>query len=295
MVLRSKDNYIKRWDFLFTALLFCGMSSYVSADEFLSGGFEDSMFEKFQLESKADLWLANSYLNTSHLHTTSLRLLSPSGVEVTSNNTVTSSGRISTSHNHLELTPMWGYAFDGEFDDEETGETVKIAEESTFGFRLAYDYEYNSQIEFLYSHQETEMSTGDLFPSETLYDLDVHYFHIGGSLFWNRGSELEPHFTGTMGLTHFDPEDSGPHSLTRFSMAFGGGVRYFPVKRVGLYTGVRGLVTFVNSDIKVYSGSRGSYAIIKADDVWQFQVYAGLILVFELCALKDSRFQGILR
>ena len=157
---------------------------------------------------------------------------------------------------------------------------IKIEDESTLGFRLAYDYEYNSQIEFLYSHQETKVSTGDLFPREASYDLDVYYYHIGGSLFWDRGSELEPHFTGTMGLTYFNPEDSGVDSLIRFSMGFGGGVRYFPVKRVGLYTGVRGLVTFVNSDIKVYSGSRGSYVIIKADDVWQFQVYAGLIFVF---------------
>jgi len=280
MVLASKENHMKSWHLLFMAVLSCGMSSYVSADELLWGEFEDSTFEKIQLESKADLWFAKSYLNTPHLHLTSLRLSSPGGVEDTPNNTVASSGRISTPHNHLELTPMWGYAFYGEFDDEETGETIKIADESMFGFRLAYDYEYNSQIEFLYSHQETELSTGDLFAIETLYDLDVYYYHIGGSLFWNRGSELEPHFTGTMGLTYFNPEDSGVDSLARFSMGFGGGVRYFPVKRVGLYTGARGLVTFVNSDIEVYSRSRGSYVIIEADDLWQFQVCAGLIFVF---------------
>ena len=271
---------MKSWHSMLATLLFCGMSSYVSADEFLLAGFEDSMFEEVAVESKANLRFTNSYLNTSHLHLASARPLSSGGVEDTANNTVGSSGRISTSSNHLELTPMWGYAFEGEFDDEETGETLEIADEAAFGFRLAYDYEYNSQIEFLYSHQETELSTGHLFPTETLYDLDVDYYHIGGSLFWGRGGELEPHFTGTMGLTHFNPEDSRVDSLIRFSMGFGGGVRYFPVKQVGLYTGVRGLVTFVNSDVKVYSGSRGSYAIVKADDVWQFQVYAGLIFVF---------------
>ena len=271
---------MKSQHFLFAVLLFCGTSWRVSAGEFLSGGLEDSESAKIQMEGEVGFWSAKSYLNTPHLHLASARPLSPGGAEDTPDNTVGSSGRISTSGNHLELTPMWGYAFDGEFEDEETGEKIKIEDESTLGFRLAYDYEVNSQIEFLYSHQETELSTGHLFPTETLYDLDVDYYHIGGSLFWGRGNEWEPHFTGTMGLAHFNPEDSGVDSLIRFSMGFGGGVRYFPVKQVGLYTGVRGLVTFVNSDVKVYSGSRGSYAIIRADDEWQFQVYAGLIFVF---------------
>ena len=275
---------MKGWFVLFTALLFCGMSSCVSADESLSNGFENSMFEnpfeKIKMEGKVDLWSANSYLNTSRLHLTSLQALSLGGVDDTANDTIASSGRISTTHNYLELTPMWGYTFGGEFEDEETDETIEISDESTVGFRLAYDYGYSSQIEFLYSHQETELTGGDLFPRDALIGLDVDYYHIGGSLFWGRGSKLEPYFTGTLGLTHFNPEDSGVDSLARFSMGFGGGVRYFPVKRVGLYTGARALVTFVNSDIEVYSGSRGSYVIVEADDVWQFQVCAGLIFVF---------------
>jgi hypothetical protein len=77
-----------------------------------------------------------------------------------------------------------------------------------------------------------------------------------------------------------DPEDSGVDSLTRFSMGIGGGVRYFPVKRVGLYTGIRGLVAFVNSDIHVRSQSQNTVVVIEGDTLWQFQVYAGLIFVF---------------
>jgi hypothetical protein len=63
-------------------------------------------------------------------------------------------------------------------------------------------------------------------------------------------------------------------------MGFGGGVRIFPLQRLGIYTGARGLVTFVNSQIEAYSGSKGSYVKIEADAVWQFQVYAGLIFAF---------------
>jgi hypothetical protein len=49
---------------------------------------------------------------------------------------------------------------------------------------------------------------------------------------------------------------------------------------VGLYLGARGLVTFVNSEIEAYSSSQGSYVRIESDAIWQFQVYAGLIIAF---------------
>ena len=277
---------MKSWFVVFTVLLFCGMSSYVSADEFLSGGFGNSMFEspfgKINMENKTDLCFANSYFNTSRLQLTSLQALSPGGVDDMATITTAYFSGISTTNHDLELTPMFGYTFGGEFDYEEGeyDETIEISEGSSIGFRLGYNVGYNSQIEFIYSHQETEITGGDLFPRDALFDLDVDYFHIGGSLLWNRGNGLEPYFTGTLGLTHFNPEDSGFDSLTRFSMGFGGGVRAFPLQRLGLYTGVRGLVTFVNSDTEVYSGSKGTYVIIEADTVWQFQVYAGLILAF---------------
>jgi len=275
---------MKSWFVLLTALLVCGIFSNISADEILIDSMEQSFFENpfenIEIAHKADMWSSNSYVYATNIHFTSLQALSADIVGDTAESTIGSSGRISTPHNYLELTPMWGYTFDGEFEDWKTGEILKIADGSSMGFRIAYDYGYNSQIEFLYSHQETELTGGDLFPRDALFSLDVDYYHIGGSLFWDRGSELEPYFTGTLGLTHFNPQDSGVNSLARFSMGLGGGVRYFPVRRFGLYTGARGMVTFVNSDFYVYSGESGTYVKIIADDVWQFQVYAGLIFVF---------------
>ena len=174
---------------------------------------------------------------------------------------------------------MGGYTFGGKFEDEENDETIEISEESSFGFRLAYDYDYNSQIEFLYSHQATELTGGDLFPKDALFDLDVDYFHIGGSLLWGQ-DKWQPYFTGTLGLTHFSPKGSAADSLTRFSMGFGGGVRFFPTERLGMYLGGRGLATFVNSDIEAYSSSEGSYVTIESDTIWQFQLLFGFIFVF---------------
>ncbi len=278
---------MKSWFVVFTVLLLCGTSLHVSADEFLSSGYGNSTFEspfeKINAENKADLWFANSSLPTSGLHISPLHVLSSGGLDHTASITTAYLSGISTTNQTLELTPIFGYTFGGRFDYEEddgSEETIEISDASSFGFRLGYNLADNSQIEFVYSRQETEITGGDLFPTDALFDLNVNYFHLGGTLLWNRGSGVEPYFTGTLGVTNFDPEESSFDSLNRFSMGFGGGVRVFPLERLGIYTGARGLVTFVNSEIEGYSGSKGTYIKIEADAVWQFQVYAGLIFAF---------------
>ncbi len=275
---------MKCWFVVPAVFLFCRIPSYASANEFLSNGIGDSILERpfdtVEMENRTGLRFAAAHSGASHFHLASLLAPSSGRVDDVANTATAYSGRISGARKYLELTPMSGYTFGGEFEDEVNDETIKISDESSVGFRLGYDYEPNSQLEFLYSRQETKLTGGDLFPRDALFDLDVIYYHIGGSLFWNRGSKLEPYFTGTLGLVHMDPKDSGVDSLTRFSMGIGGGVRYFPVKRVGLYTGIRGLVAFVNSDIHVRSQSQNTVVVIEGDTLWQFQVYAGLIFVF---------------
>ena len=271
---------------VFIVLLFCGTFSYVSADEFLSGGCENSTFENpfedIRKENSTRLWSADASSNMSRLHITSTQPLSFGGLDDVANITTSHLSGFSMTEPILELTPMIGYTFGGRFDYEEgeEEETIKISDASSYGFRLGYNLDDYSQIEFMYSRQETELTGGNLFPRDALFDLDVNYYHIGGTLLWNRGSGLEPYFTGTMGLTHFDPEGPGTDSEARFSMVFGGGVRIFPIQRIGIYTGARGLITFVNSEIKAYSNSEGTYVEIEADAIWQFQVYAGLIFAF---------------
>lgn len=271
---------------VFTLLLFCGTPSYVSAYEILSRGRGNSMFESplegIWMENNTNLWSADASSNTSRLYITTTQPLSLGGIDDVASITSIYTSGISSTNQYLELTPMFGYTFGGRFDYEEgeEEETIKISDASSYGFRLGYNLDDYSQIEFMYSRQETELTGGNLFPRDALFDLNVNYYHIGGTLLWNRGSGLEPYFTGTMGLTHFDPEGPGTDSEARFSMVFGGGVRIFPIQRIGIYTGARGLITFVNSEIRAYSSSEGTYVEIEADSIWQFQVYAGLIFAF---------------
>jgi hypothetical protein len=179
----------------------------------------------------------------------------------------------------LEITPLWAYTMGGRLEDEDTDETIKISDASSVGLRIAYGSQEFSQIEFLYSHQETELSDGDSLPQDALFDLDVDYYHIGGSIVLDQG-QWRPYFTGSVGLTRFDPEDSDIDSEVRPSLGFGGGVHYFPIKRVGLYLGARALVTFFNSEFEAESQSEGTTVHFESDAIWQFQVFSGVTFVF---------------
>jgi hypothetical protein len=93
----------------------------------------------------------------------------------------------------LEIVPYTGYQIGGRFTDELTDTDLELADASTWGFLVGYNYTKYSQIEFYYSHQETELSSGGLAASDKLFDLDVDYYHIGGV---GRGKFAEPLLAG---------------------------------------------------------------------------------------------------
>ena len=179
----------------------------------------------------------------------------------------------------LEIVPYTGYQIGGRFTDEFTDTTLELADASTWGFLVGYNYTRYSQIEFYYSHQETELSSGGLIGSDKLFDLDVDYYHIGGTYKFDHG-KWEPFAVGTVGLSRFDPKSSEASSLTRFSLGLGGGVRYFPIKRVGLYLAGRAFVTFVESQVWVSGGSGGTTIAIASNTLWQLQFMTGAVIVF---------------
>jgi opacity protein-like surface antigen len=170
----------------------------------------------------------------------------------------------------IEIVPFTGYQIGGKFEDEETDTTLELADASSWGFLVDYDYTKDTQIEFYYSHQESELSSGGLIGRDKLFDMDVDYYHIGGTYKW-RQDKWEPFVVGTVGVTRFDPESSEADSLTRFSLGLGGGVRYFPAKRVGIYLGGRAFVTLVESEFRYISESDGTTLTISANALWQFQ------------------------
>ena len=273
--------------------MFFVMCSFVSADSFSYVGMEESLslsdyYEYMDGALVSSLYEADYFDAGSRFHLASTPVYAQDlGGGGSGDESESLPGRINDARKHIELMPMAGYTFGGTFDDNVNDDDLDIDESSSYGFRVAYDsvYDshfagYNTQIEFIYSKQETEVTSDGLFPDDALFDMDISYYHIGGTIFMNKNSKVEPYFNGSLGLTTFDPDESSADSLTRFSMGFGGGVRYFPIERLGLCLGARGLVTFVDSEFSSYSESGGAHVEIESDTLWQFQIYGGLVFVF---------------
>ncbi len=181
---------------------------------------------------------------------------------------------------NIEITPFYGYRFGGEFEDADTGEEFDIDESSCWGGILDFRLNEMTQLEFYFSRQETELkSDNGLFDEATLFDLDVDYYHIGGTYTFLPG-RWQPFVVGTLGATRIDPDVSGTDSLTRFSLGLGGGVRFFPTEHLGLYLAGRCLLTFLEGDTVIRSEFGRATVQVDSDGLWQAELQAGLVFAF---------------
>jgi hypothetical protein len=180
----------------------------------------------------------------------------------------------------LEITPFYGYRFGGEFEDADTGVEYDIRDSPCWGGILDVRWSKVTQLEFYYSRQETELkSDDDLFGSTKLFDLDVDYYHVGGTVIIPYG-QWQPFVAATLGATHLAPDAPDTDSLTEFSLGLGGGVRFFPTEHLGLYLAGRGFLTFMEGDVAFRSKSGAATVVIHSDGFWQFELQAGLVFAF---------------
>jgi len=178
----------------------------------------------------------------------------------------------------LEVTPFGGYRMGGDFQLD-TGESLRLDDSGSYGVIIGMDYQENTQLEFLYSHQLSPLKQQNgSSPNETLFDLGVDYFQIGGTYLWDY-DRVVPFLSGGLGATYFNPDDSSYSSLTKFSMSLGGGVKLYATEHIGLRLEGRGYATFMNSGGAVFCS--GGCQVYVTSDVWlQFEVLAGLIVKF---------------
>lgn len=180
----------------------------------------------------------------------------------------------------VEIAPFYGYRFGGSLTDDETGEKFRFDDSASWGGTVAFRVGETKQVEFYYSRQDTRLrSDTGLFGGEALFDLNIDYYHIGGTYILNDGP-WQPFVVGTIGATHLDPRDPDASSLTRLSLGLGGGVRFFVTENLGLYAAGRGLFTSIGS--QVLFRSEAGQAIIKVDGsgLGQAELQVGLIFAF---------------
>lgn len=182
-----------------------------------------------------------------------------------------------------ELTPYAAFRMGGSFDEENGNVDFDIEDSAAQGIMLSGKVRSNTQWEVLYARQATEIDTRGLFVTDPIFDLDVEYFHFGGTYLFD-GDKIKPFIALTVGISEFDPEPGEFDSERFFSASIGGGWQFNATGRLGIRLEARAFTTFIesNSDIFCQSGNLGGACLIvvAAETLTQLEARAGLVFRF---------------
>jgi len=178
----------------------------------------------------------------------------------------------------LEITPYVGYAIGGSFTDNATGADLDVQEGGSYGLVLDLPDTPETQYELFYGLQRTKVTGGGTFGGETLFDLDIHYLHLGGTYLFT-GEKVRPFLSGGLGATHFVPHGSGLDRKTYFSVSLGGGVKIPISGHVGLRFEGRGFMTILPDSTEIFCVSSGGATCnvkVQGDVLGQVLLMAGI-------------------
>lgn len=176
----------------------------------------------------------------------------------------------------VEISPLLGYRFGGQFEEETTNKDVDVKEAAAFGLAVDVEYAADRMVEVFYSRQSTEIE--DTNPS---IDVDVEYFQIGGVAEFTQ-EYYTPYAVGTLGATRFSP-DGDFDSETRFSVTMGGGVKWFFNEHWAAKVEGRAYFTIFDSEAQVFCVSSGGAVCLfrtSGNIVWQLEALAGVTFRF---------------
>lgn len=185
----------------------------------------------------------------------------------------------------FEITPFGGYRMGGKFETLATetvpSQDVDLEDGGSWGVDLGLYRDSNSFYEFLYSTSSTGLDSDD--PVFAGVDVKTEYYHLGGTLLFADEDWWVPWFSFTAGATRFSA-GGGFDSDTKFSISAGGGARFPFNDHVAATVGIRGYLTFVDSDTDVLclsTGEQGGCLLRTSGSAWyQFEGMIGLTVGF---------------
>ncbi len=200
------------------------------------------------------------------------------------------SGRVWGSDRKLEVTPTVGYRFGGTASTVYSDfiENVKVPPALSFGLTLEYAILRNVNLEFIWSHQDSELElTYRQTPPDgyttRLTHLNVDTFQIGGLwMFGTGGDRVRPYLDFLLGMSILTPAPQ-LSTLTRFSGSVGGGAKYTLSDALSLRLGLRFMPIYINSTSTGYGYCDpwyGCYTYYDSNYIYQWDVHTGLTFRF---------------
>ena len=177
-----------------------------------------------------------------------------------------------------EIAPFAALHLGGSFKDSADDIRLSAGGGAAFGFIVAAPDEVDTRYEFLYAFQRTDLSADGTFGGKSLFDLDIHYFHLGGSYRFIEG-KVRPFVAGGLGATHFASHGIGHGSKTYFSLSLGVGTIVPVSESVSFRIEGRGFLTILPENTTVFCVSSGGMACAvnaHGDVFGQFLLMVGL-------------------
>ncbi len=182
----------------------------------------------------------------------------------------------------IEITPLIGYRFGGNFENIDTATRIKLAEDVSYGLLVAWPVGTNQQGEVLISHYDTSFIRADDDQASELMannNIGVTYLHLGGNVPLNEGI-LPLWLSGGFGASFLAPKDVNLADEIRFSMNIGLNTRYKFTENLSFTFGGRIYATFFNSDSALFCDSDICKIHISSDLWIQSELNAGLSFAF---------------
>jgi len=179
----------------------------------------------------------------------------------------------------VEVAPFGGYRLGGDLFEAAAGRPLDMDGAPAVGLVFDVPLSDGFQIEGMFSHQQTLVDSA-LQPIGTPARFRVSVDHWqGGGLQEFDGARVRPFLTGTLGLTRYASETD---SEIRFTLGAGGGVKLFPMSRLGIRLDGRAFATFLDAEgtTSVCAGPGPCRLVFHVNIAWQAEFTAGLVFRF---------------
>lgn len=188
---------------------------------------------------------------------------------------VASSGQVHAQT--VEVTPFVGYRFGGSFFEVVTGQEVDLDGTSTLGVVVNLPFDYDLQVEALFTHQEGRVVVPQPSGPPTLFPVTVDHWMGGGLREFGRG-KARPFLTGLLGLTRYGAP--GDNEI-RFTISAGGGAKLMPTRFLGARLDGRVFMTFADIEGRAIACTPGVCLFaLDATVLWQAEFTAGVVVAF---------------
>lgn len=176
----------------------------------------------------------------------------------------------------VEITGYTGWMLGGKVNFYNG--SIKIEDGQNWGIIAGYETAPDIWIEVMYNRLVSNLEVREFASDPYVYTkLATNYIQVGGIWETMTDTKFRPFMGASLGTTIFSDQEGYESDRWRFSFALSGGIKIFPIERIGFRLQARLLVPLYFNGIWVGSGGSGAYA---SSTIVQGDFTGGIIIAF---------------